>query len=197
MWGPSGGQVGMGGVCRLAHSPPELLPAPGQALGFVSHQVQCCTSHLLLEGAPVPADAQAAEGGWRDTLRLGGRPKHPPHSTPARTSSHSPPLAVKILGPVGDVECLVPLAGLLPPPLGSSLGSWLLPLPADNFREDVLADRGPASPAAPREQTGLPTCQPSWGLGPGASGTLHVLIRTQAPAEAGLAGWGRAGCRPG
>ena len=74
----------MGGVCWLAHSPLELLPALGQALGFISHQVQHCTSYLLLEGAPVPADAQAEEGGWRDTLRLGGGPKRPPYSTPAR-----------------------------------------------------------------------------------------------------------------
>ena len=186
----------MGGVCWLAHSPLELLPALGQALGFISHQVQHCTSYLLLEGAPVPADAQAEEGGWRDTLRLGGGPKRPPYSTPARTSSHSPSLAVEVLGPVGDVECLVPLPGLLPPPLGFPVGSWLLPLPADNFREDVLVDRGPASPAAPREQTGLPTCQPCWDLGLGASGTLRVFIRTRGPAEAGLVGWGWAGCRP-
>lgn len=182
---------------QLAHSPLELLPAPGQALGFVSHQVQHCASHLLLEGAPIPADAQAAEGGWRDTLRLGGGPKRPPHSTPARTSSHSPPLAVEVLGPVGDVERLVPLPRLLPPPLGSPVGSGLLPLPADNFCEDVLVDGGPASPAAPREQTGLPTHQPSWGLGPGTSGTLRILIRTRAPAETGLVVWGWAGCRPG
>ena len=182
--------------------------------GWLTHHLSCCRPLVRLwasspirssaapatccsKAPPSPPMLRLQRGGWRDTLRLGGRPKHPPHSTPARTSSHSPPLAVKILGPVGDVERLVPLASLLPPPLGSSVGSWLLPLPADNFREDVLADRGPASPAAPREQTGLPTCQPSWGLGPGASGTLHVLIRTQAPAEAGLAGWGRAGCRPG
>lgn len=43
----------MGGV-PLAHSPLEPLPAPWSALGFISHQVQHCTSHLL-PGAPVPA----------------------------------------------------------------------------------------------------------------------------------------------
>ena len=85
-----------GGGVQLAHSPLELLPAPGQALGFVSHQVQHCASHLLLEGAPIPADAQAAEGGWRDTLRLGwgaqtSTPLHPRQDqqplTPARCQS--------------------------------------------------------------------------------------------------------------
>ena len=88
-----------GGGVQLAHSPLELLPAPGQALGFVSHQVQHCASHLLLEGAPIPADAQAAEGGWRDTLRLGwgaqtSTPLHPrlPHDSCYHSSAYGEPL---------------------------------------------------------------------------------------------------------
>lgn len=60
-----GRHVGMGvHACLLAHSPLELLPAPGQVLGFVPHQVQDGASHLLLKCAPIPTDAQAAEEGW-------------------------------------------------------------------------------------------------------------------------------------
>lgn len=110
----------MGGVCRLAHSPPELLPAPGQALGFVSHQVQCCTSHLLLEGAPVPANAQAAEGGVERHPEVGRAAQTP---TPLHPRQDQQPLTpARCQNPWAGRGCRMPGPAGGPPPSAS----WLL-----------------------------------------------------------------------
>lgn len=65
-------------------------------------------------------------------------------------NSHSPLLTVEILGPVGDIKLLVSLTGLLPPPFGSLVGSWLWLFLAHNLCEDTLAGRGPVSLLRPR-----------------------------------------------
>lgn len=65
-------------------------------------------------------------------------------SSPGATG-HSPLFTVKVFGPVGDIEFLVPPPGLLPPSLGSSVRAWLQPLLAYNLGKDVLAGGGPGS----------------------------------------------------
>lgn len=87
-------------------------------------------------------------------------------------ANRSPPLAVKVLGPVGDVDVLVLLPGLLPLPLGCLVRSWLSPLPAHDLCEDVLADGGPVMPAAPG---GVPAHHPTPAeLKARGSGTLNT-----------------------
>lgn len=171
--GPRGRRADREGLGRRAHSPPELLPAPGQVLGLVPHQVQDRAGHLLLKGASVPANAQAAEGGWGDAVVDGGPsgPACPPHHTHG-PASRSPPLAVEVLGPVGDVAVPVLLPGLLPPPLGSLARSWLSPLPAHDLCEGVLTDGGPVTP----QPLGvyLPPTPPRLELKAGGSGTLNT-----------------------
>lgn len=98
--GPRGRQAGREGLCPGAHSPLELLLAPVQVLGLVPHQVQDSASHLLLKGAPIPTDSQAAEGGWGDTTGLMGpiRPRLP-HTHPQTG------------GPLTPARCQSPWAG--------------------------------------------------------------------------------------
>lgn len=75
-------RTGGRGGCLLAHSPLELLPTPGQVLGFIPHQVQDGASRLLLEGPRSPTDAQAAEEGWGQVTGSMGSPPGPTHRTP-------------------------------------------------------------------------------------------------------------------
>lgn len=118
LWGPSGRQVGMEEACPLAHSPLELLLALGQALAFVPHQVQDSASHLLLEDTPVPTDAQAAEGGWGDTMGLGGGPIRP--ACPTRDQRPLTPAHCR--SPWAGRGCRTPGPAAGPPPAAS----WLL-----------------------------------------------------------------------
>lgn len=78
---------------RDEHHPPlELLPAPGQVLCLVPHQVQDGTGHLLLEGPRSAPDTQAAEeGGRQDGVDGGPAAPHPqdPPATHPRSLSKS------------------------------------------------------------------------------------------------------------
>lgn len=117
----------------------------GHVLRLVPHQVKDRTGHLLLKGPSSPTDTQPADSRGRfNRARCSLCTSH------WATSSYSPPLTVKILGPVGDIKLLVSLTSLLPPPLGSLVGSWLWPLLAHNFCEDILADRSPVSSLWPQ-----------------------------------------------
>lgn len=66
----------------IAGSPLQLLPASGQVLGFVPHQVQDSASHLLLKCAPVPTNAQAAGKGRGHATESVGGPSDPICLTP-------------------------------------------------------------------------------------------------------------------
>lgn len=117
----------------------------GHVLRLVPHQVKDRTGHLLLKGPSSPTDTQPADSRGRfNRARCSLCTSH------WATSSYSPPLTVEILGPVGDIKLLVSLTSLLPPPLGSLVGSWLWPLLAHNFCEDILADRSPVSSLWPQ-----------------------------------------------
>lgn len=74
--------------CMLTYSPLELLPAPGQVLGLVPHQVQDSASHLLLECPPIPTDAQAADEGRGHATGSAGGPSGPTYPTPDQPATH-------------------------------------------------------------------------------------------------------------
>lgn len=130
--GPRGRRADREGLGRRAHSPPELLPAPGQVLGLVPHQVQDRAGHLLLKGASVPANAQAAEGGWGDAVVDGGP------SGPACPPSHA-----RTSQPLTPARCRSPWAGrgrsspgpaAGPPPSASWLPGQVLAVAASGPR---------------------------------------------------------------
>lgn len=91
-----------------AHSPLEQLLVLVEVVVFVAHEIQHGPGRLLLEGAALAAHAQPAKGGdessphtgWEGTAAGGAPPD-------------LPPLTLKVLGPVWDVEVLSLLCWLL------------------------------------------------------------------------------------
>lgn len=135
-----------------------LVPSEQGRTLSIAHHLNCCqprvrfcaSSPIRSRTAPATCCSKAPpapptlslQGKVGDPL-TGHRPSCP---TPQMPAQHSPTLAVKILGSVGDIELLIPLGGINPLPLGSLVGCWLWPLPTHNLCENTLPGRAPVSP---------------------------------------------------
>lgn len=192
LWGTQGSQDGQRVPCGLWGHEAGGWTGTGWAL-VLTHHLSCCrplvrfwvSSPIRSSTAPATCCSKAPPSPPMLRLqRAGGEmprvdggpsgPACPPHHTQG-PASRSPPLAVEVLGPVGDVDVLVLLPGLLPPPLGSLARSWLSPLPAHDLRKDVLADGGPVTPAAPGGAP-APHPTPAGAAGQGLGDFKHLVL---------------------
>lgn len=188
LWGSQGSQDGQRVPCRLRGHAAGGRTGRGWAVEL-THHLSCCrplvrfwvSSPIRSRTAPATCCSKAPpsppmlrlqRAGGEMPWLMGARRAPPvPHHTHG-PASRSPPLAVEVLGPVGDVAVPVLLPGLLPPPLGSLARSWLSPLPAHDLCEGVLTDGGPVTP----QPLGvyLPPTPPRLELKAGGSGTLNT-----------------------
>lgn len=188
LWGSQGSQDGQRVPCRLRGHAAGGRTGRGWAVEL-THHLSCCrplvrfwvSSPIRSRTAPATCCSKAPpsppmlrlqRAGGEMPWLMGARRAPPvPHHTHG-PASRSPPLAVEVLGPVGDVAVPVLLPGLLPPPLGSLARSWLSPLPAHDLCEGVLTDGGPVTP----QPLGvyLPPTPPWQELKAGGSGTLNT-----------------------
>lgn len=191
LWGTQGSQDGQRVPCRLRGHAAGGRTGRGWAVEL-THHLSCCrplvrfwvSSPIRSRTAPATCCSKAPPsppmlrlqraGGEMPWLMGAHRAPPVPHHTHG-PASRSPPLAVEVLGPVGDVAVPVLLPGLLPPPLGSLARSWLSPLPAHDLCEGVLTDRGPVTPAAPGGVP-APDPTPAGAEGRGLGDFKHLVL---------------------
>lgn len=163
--------------------PPVGVPAPTHHLSCCWPRVRFCASSPI-RSRTAPATCCSKAPPTPPTLRLKGSVYEVRWGdavqvlvTTQDLAGHSPPLTVEVLGPVGDIELLVPLRGLRPPSLGSSQRCWPLPLLAHDLCEDILQAGGPASqlwPLGSHPDSLHP--RPSGAEGPELPGALQVWL---------------------
>lgn len=171
---------------QTQHSPLEQLLALVEVVVLVAHEIQHSPGRLLLEGAAVAAHTQPAKGGDQSSPHTGW------DGTAAGASPDLPPLTLKVLGPVWDVEVLILLCRLLwlfPGTIFSSSAPFSLLAP--HIGEHILdGDSGgiwePCPPKSLHQPPSPSTIWGPWCCQQQANAALQQLTPSMTPLPGGL-----------